>query len=190
MTNGEKIKETFPNLRITEFESYICVMGENYEFNNAYPKKWWNAEYKEPSSLGNPNNSENPISSTTKKCTTCAYREIDGKPHEMCKCCVCGNRYRDDAISRKEVLKIIDQIQDAGGFIGYNTCSAAFDVINNMPPVTPIRPKGHWIDTNNLDAKYKAIYMCSNCRSCYTEMKPINMNYCPNCGSDNREVEE
>ena len=43
--------------------------------------------------------------------------------------------------------------------------------------------KGHWIDTNNLDVKYKAIYMCSNCRSCYTEMKPINMNFCPNCGA-------
>lgn len=48
MTNGEKLKETFPNLRITILESYVQVMGENYEFNNAYPLEWWNAEYKEP----------------------------------------------------------------------------------------------------------------------------------------------
>ena len=63
-----------------------------------------------------------------------------------------------------------------------------YQQIKDMPSVTPIRPKGHWIDTNNLDVKYKAIYMCSNCRSCYTEMKPINMNFCPNCGADMREV--
>lgn len=62
--------------------------------------------------------------------------------------------------------------------------------IQALPSVTPIRPKGHWIDTNNLDVKYKAIYMCSNCRNCYTEMKPINMNFCPNCGADMREVED
>ena len=48
MTNGEKIKEIFPSAQITECESYIQVMGENYEFNNIYSKKWWNAKYKEP----------------------------------------------------------------------------------------------------------------------------------------------
>lgn len=48
---------------------------------------------------------------------------------------------------------------------------------------TQRKKKGHWIDTNALDAKYKVIYMCSNCRSFYTEMKPTNMNFCPNCGA-------
>lgn len=46
----------------------------------------------EASSSEIPNKSE--VGSTTKKCTTCAYREIDGKPHEVCKSCVCGNRYK------------------------------------------------------------------------------------------------
>ena len=48
MTNGEKIRETFPNMRITVLEFYVQVMGEKYEFNNTYPLDWWNAEYKEP----------------------------------------------------------------------------------------------------------------------------------------------
>ena len=30
------------------------------------------------------------------KCNECKYREINGKPHEMCKCCVCGNRFVKD----------------------------------------------------------------------------------------------
>ena len=38
MTNGEKLQETFPNMRITVCESYVQVMGENYEFNNTIIK--------------------------------------------------------------------------------------------------------------------------------------------------------
>lgn len=53
MTNGEKLKEIFPNMRITLCESYVQVMGENYEFNNTYPLKWWNAEYQEPTTDSN-----------------------------------------------------------------------------------------------------------------------------------------
>ena len=63
MTNGEKLKEVFPSLQITECDFYIQVMGSNYEFSNTYPKKWWNAEYQEPSSSGKPNRSEIPTSS-------------------------------------------------------------------------------------------------------------------------------
>ena len=48
MTNGEKLRVTFPKLKITILESYVQVMGENYEFCNAYPLEWWNAEYEEP----------------------------------------------------------------------------------------------------------------------------------------------
>lgn len=48
MTNGEKLQSIFPNMRIDVFESYVQVVGENYEFNNLYPLEWWNAEYIEP----------------------------------------------------------------------------------------------------------------------------------------------
>ena len=47
MTNGEKLHIDFPNLRITMLNDCVMVMGENYEFNNAYPLEWWNATYKE-----------------------------------------------------------------------------------------------------------------------------------------------
>ena len=53
MTNGEKFCIDFPNIRIEVFVSYVQVVGENYEFNNLYPLKWWNAEYKEPTTKEN-----------------------------------------------------------------------------------------------------------------------------------------
>lgn len=43
----------------------------------------------------------------------------------------------EDAISRKDVFDMIEQIEDAGGFIGYNTYSEAFDRVDNMPTVRP-----------------------------------------------------
>lgn len=44
----------------------------------------------------------------------------------------------EDAVSRKEVFKMIEQIQDAGGFIDYNTYSEAFDRVDNMSSVRPV----------------------------------------------------
>lgn len=68
MTNGEKLREVFPNLKITLLESYVQVMGENYEFSNAYPLKWWNAEYKKPI--------EHTLSATCKNCKHKKYTDI------------------------------------------------------------------------------------------------------------------
>ena len=44
-----------------------------------------------------------------------------------------------------------------------------------------IRPKGHWIWCGGS-------HKCSNCEeyTCFSH----KVRYCPNCGSDNREVEE
>lgn len=46
--------------------------------------------------------------------------------------------------------------------------------------------KGHW-GWLRCD-----MYVCSECKNVYTDLSGIKdgMNYCPNCGSDNREVEE
>lgn len=44
----------------------------------------------------------------------------------------------EDAVNRKDVFDMIEQIQDAGGFIGYNTYSEAFDRVDNMPSVRPV----------------------------------------------------
>ena len=59
--------------------------------------------------------------------------------------------------------------------------------IKAMPSVTPIRPKGHWIMTSDyLTTAYGSIdyVKCSCCGEDSLE----EGNYCPNCGSDNREV--
>ncbi len=122
---------------------------------------------QEPCSSEKPNRSEIPTGSTTKKCTTCAYREIDGKPHEMCKSCICGNRYKqdscEDCISREEVLQIYDE--------WFSTCNIADKKespkakINALAPVSPIRPKGHWIrnEKQGVQATGYLTYHCSEC---------------------------
>ena len=53
--------------------------------------------------------------------------------------------------------------------------------INSLPPVTPTRPKGHWIEVD-LD-----VWDCSECKegSCSGN----KTNFCPNCGADMREGE-
>ena len=46
MTNGEKIKEIFPNINIYEHGSTYSINNE-YNFNAS----WWNAEYIEPNHI-------------------------------------------------------------------------------------------------------------------------------------------
>ena len=48
MTNGEKIKSTFPHydIEIDEHKGYVKVFYE--AFYTTYPLRWWNSEYKEP----------------------------------------------------------------------------------------------------------------------------------------------
>lgn len=47
MTNGEKIKELFPNAEYLECEVVMDVIfARNQE--NWFDLEWWNAEYKEP----------------------------------------------------------------------------------------------------------------------------------------------
>ncbi len=61
--------------------------------------------------------------------------------------------------------------------------SDAVDIIRHLPPVTPIRPKGHWITRPH-------VYGVAFCSECGFELKINNTNYCPNCSADMREVEE
>ena len=176
---------------------------------------------KEPSSSEKTNLSENPISSTTKtcetcryggsyhklchycykcslwiekitkKCITCAYREIDGKPHEMCKSCVCGDRYREDSTTKNDLgadcvsrQAVIDMTGLSEWFDSSDSYNEFVIALSNLPPVTPIRPKGHWVD------KFGGVYRCSCCReiiSIDTIEFPygITYKYCPYCGSHN-----
>jgi hypothetical protein len=135
-------------------------------------KSWLDCEYKEPLTKVNQdltkNKSEIPTSSTTK------------------------NDLGVDAVSRQAINGYIDYIISHG--MGKKK---SFDFIKkfvaNMSPVTPIRPKGHWIKQND---DYYDWYECSECgygsegEMQYSSEHDVRTNYCPNCGSDNREVEE
>lgn len=163
MTNGEKLKETFPNLRITIFESYVQVMGENYEFNNAYPLEWWNAEYKEPSSSDFPTKSENPISSTTKNdsahnlcdsCTNIGCEFQSGIVRTKCAFYMppqlepdnCGNYVVQapttkndlvvDAVSRKAVHDMLENLPIAVEDKWFNWLQKACMRLADLPSVT------------------------------------------------------
>ena len=77
--------------------------------------------------------------------------------------------------------------------------SDAVDIIRDLPSVTPIRPKGHWISHREhcenlgvVPSGLGAYEWCSNC-DCGIDVREWHRNhynYCPNCGADMSEVDE
>ena len=139
MTNGEKIKATFPHydIEIDELKGYVRIFYEN--FYTTYNWDWWNSEYKEP---------------TTK------------------------NNLGGECILRADAIRVAS---------GYCHPSNTAKELAKLPPVTPIRPKGHWreVDVN--------MYACSKCSHVLT-IDPLDnaiseMNTCPFCSADMRESE-
>mgnify|MGYP003305598584 CR=1 FL=1 len=90
-----------------------------------------------------------------------------------------------DAVSRQEVLELIADYDLSMGQVVKG--------IHALPPVTPIRPKGHWIYD-------KSIYnwVCSKCGETPKTLGFVgtdtfmaeHFKYCNHCGADMREVEE
>ena len=87
----------------------------------------------------------------------------------------------EDAISRKALIDVFRTTEDAEHATW--TLKGIEDEINEMPSVTPIRPKGHW------KADYKGCYRktCSNC-GIFNNSK--YKNFCPNCGARMVEPQE
>lgn len=108
----------------------------------------------------------------------------------------------NDLISRAEVLKLIYDYKENHSEnrkeypINYGTLIDMIRWVRNLPSVTPIRPKGHWIDKQCLFESCSA--ECSSCHKrsngyVYDNGFSLECKYydfCPKCGSDNREVEE
>lgn len=97
------------------------------------------------------------------------------------------NNLAVDAVSRQAVLDLINADWKYEGL----------EIeINSLPSVTPIRPKGHWINKDYLFNSCSA--ECSSCHKRSNGYQHDNgfsldfkyYDFCPNCGSDNREVEE
>ena len=68
---------------------------------------------------------------------------------------------------------------------------AFYEDFLDLPPVTPIRPKGHWYIDERPESNREVI--CSNCEQpifryheLYFDYRP---KYCPNCGADMRGEE-
>lgn len=99
-----------------------------------------------------------------------------------------------DCISRKAALGACHNF--AIGVLDdyYEKCLKQW--IIDLPPITPIRPKGHWIGHREhcenlgvIPSGLGAYEWCSNC-DCGIDVREWHRNhynFCPNCGSDNRE---
>ena len=66
---------------------------------------------------------------------------------------------------------------------------AFYEDFLDLPPVTPTRPKGRWIEERN-DYGEITHWHCSNCYDDSGFTTTCKWDYCPNCGADMREVEE
>ncbi len=111
-----------------------------------------------------------------------------------------------DCISRKSIKQKLQEHHDFfvnayGGFsnLSQNDKSRVDEITNciamvvNEPSVTPQEPrKGHWFVDERPESNREVI--CSNCEQPIFKYHKLDFDYrpkfCPNCGSDNREVEE
>ena len=160
MTNGEKIKEIFPDTKIiTQYDNPFGDRFMVFKLNNEDMQvniDWWNAEYKEP--------------------TTKNDLEVDCISREQALVAI-RNLY--PSMPRVDfngsLRKWVDKYKP------YIECD---DAIKQLPSVTPQEPKtGHW----NEIPKYKDIaWQCSECER-FTTMKH---NYCPKCGAKMVEPQE
>lgn len=73
----------------------------------------------------------------------------------------------EDCISREAVLEILEKEEFKG--------DAIYEIEKKLPPVTPTRPTGKWIDIGDEGLVFK----CSLCGNKNT----IESHFCPNCGA-------
>ena len=89
----------------------------------------------------------------------------------------------DDAISRQAVLDGLASIAKAKAKSDAQKAlmGRVMFFIGQLPPATPIRPKGHWTkEFNDLEGETK--FACSSCG----KYQLFETDFCYNCGSDNR----
>lgn len=84
----------------------------------------------------------------------------------------------EDCVSRKAMLDAITEIDDNINMDIYT--NEVREIIGDLPSVTPVRKKGHWIF---VDKAHEHAH-CSECGYGNVDLfngKPHN--YCPNCGA-------
>ena len=103
-----------------------------------------------------------------------------------------------DCISRADAIKAMqDKAKELTNEDTINGLCGAVAILFDMPSVTPQEPKmGHWIDKQRLFESCSA--ECSSCHkrsNGYLHDNGFSLvskyfDFCPKCGSDNREVED
>ena len=97
-----------------------------------------------------------------------------------------------DAVSRKQAIEEADKLCLETGYDN----EKVIEMLNELPSVTPIRPKGRWIDKQHLCG-----YCSAECSSChkrsngYVHDNGFSLEYkyydfCPNCGARMVEPQE
>ena len=91
-----------------------------------------------------------------------------------------------DAVSRQDSLnmayKLVEELASSSVYWDELKLFAK-EQVQSLPPVTPTRPKGHWLYSDDL---YET-YICSECN--YDSEDYDKYKFCPNCGADMREGE-
>ena len=94
---------------------------------------------------------------------------------------------RTDAVSRQAVINLLVNLgygdEENGADAQY--MSALWDVakgLEELPPVTPTRPKGKWIGYVRSNG---TVYHCEKCG----RKTVVKENFCPICGEDMKEGE-
>ena len=166
MTNGEKIKQAFPDLQIDigELEVYMWTTAHDAI---DIPLEWWNAEYKEP---------------TTKNCRTCRNQGSHNGVCDICKKYSCWTEIEPTNKNDLGVEKIVDVLGSYTDLDIPYKHKIAEDILNNLPSVTPQPKYGIWQQINKNEVNVIPEYRCSNCGA---EFKGFgfDFDYCPRCGS-------
>ena len=127
------------------------------------------------------------IVKATQKSLDMAIKALEHPEKNVIAVVPCG-----DAISRQAVLDLMMHIWGEN-FSGDSAMQESIDAIRALPSVTPQERKGHWIKTPKAVMGEGYMWYCDKCEyQVYQDSSRDypSEKYCPNCGSDNREVEE
>ena len=174
MTNGEKLKEIFPNIEARlDAKTGIMIIKWTNDTTKCFKASWWNAEYKEPTDKIDCDNAD---------CNNCVnHKYCDYEPNKS------EIPTGSDCVSREKVWFMIT----GGKYLDEDDEQFIDRLVNKLaelPPVTLIRPKGHWIKEKSIHGWDGHSYQCSVCgRSIHLDTAVeslVDYPYC-HCGSKN-----
>lgn len=95
---------------------------------------------------------------------------------------------REDCINREELDEIKEPMTDINGDTVY---AVRMSDIRHLPPVTPQRPQGKWIEifVETPNDPYNYGFKSHKCSKCGNRPLQIS-DYCPNCGAEMNGGEE